>query len=221
MLILHIRLYCKQCSTRNCMDHSSWWFCIATHPKMEKVDDNTACSYYFHKNNDGGDNRQNQDAVLELFGNLKKDRVLTTPVCRKPWSIVSSFCAVMVTNSPSASLHLYFECDSLSKNDKTHKKKKWKSDIMGGRYSRRLDWQVGICQLVEILDFGLSSLLRLHACDVAGYMLMKSYRLHVFLSIAVYFCHFIGLEQLNGQLNTRVCVCKNAHLCKYPHKHIN
>lgn len=75
MLILHIRLYCKQCSTRNCMDHSSWWFCIATHPKTEKVDDNTACSYYFHKNNDGGDNRQNQDAVLELFWNLKKDRV--------------------------------------------------------------------------------------------------------------------------------------------------
>ncbi len=151
---------------------------------------------------------------------------------------------------------LVFECDSLSKNDKTHKKKKWKSDIMGGRYSRRLDWQVGICQLVEILDFLL----------YCGYMLTWRCWLHAHenLSFACVFKH-CGLKtrdfkllKCNQQwkrthfaicvhclrdrfwvLSERrlflplyrpravkwtvkyTCVCKNAHLCKYPHKHIN
>ncbi len=30
-----------------------------------------------------------------------------------------------------------------------------------------------------------------------------------------YFCHLIGLERLN----THICMCQNACLCKYPLKH--
>ncbi len=53
----------------------------------------------------------------------------------------------------------------------------------------------------------LSAVREVHACEDCAHKSIEQ----------SCFCCFIGLKQLN----THTCMSQNAHLCNYPHKHIN